>query len=75
MELKQSPRDWFKQLKDEYDIKMLPLTEEAAALAAELPLHHRDPADRFIIATAKLNDLPVITTDRNFLQYEIKVIK
>ena len=58
MELKQSPRDWFKQLKDEYDIKMLPLTEEAAALAAELPLHHRDPADRFIIATAKLNNLP-----------------
>ena len=54
---------------------MLPLTEEAAALAAELPLHHRDPADRFIIATAKLNDIPVITTDRNFSQYEIKVIK
>ena len=75
MELNQPPREWFKQLKDEYDIKMLPLTEEAAALAAEFPLHHRDPADRFIIATAKLNDLPVITTDRNFSQYEIKVIK
>ena len=75
MELSQPPREWFNQLKDEYDIKMLPLTEEAAALAAELPLHHRDPADRFIIATAKLNDLPVITTDRNFSQYEVKVIK
>lgn len=74
MELAQPPREWFKQLKGEYDIKMLPLTEEVAALAAELPLHHRDPADRFIIATAKLNDLPVITTDRNFSQYEIKVI-
>ena len=54
---------------------MLPLTEEAAALAGELPLHHRDPADRFIIATAKLYDLPVITTDGNFSKYDIALIE
>lgn len=75
LELSQPPKDWFTQLKSEYDIKMLPLTEEAAALAGELPLHHRDPADRFIIATAKLHDLPVITTDGNFSKYEISVIE
>lgn len=73
--LTQSPRDWFAQLKSEYDIKMLPLTEDAAALAGELPMHHRDPSDRFIIATAKLHDLPVITTDRNFSKYDITVIE
>ena len=75
LELSQSPRDWFSQLKSEYDINMLPLTEEAAALAGELPLHHRDPADRFIIATAKLHDLTVITTDGNFSKYDIVVIE
>ena len=75
LELSQSPRDWFSQLKSEYDIKMLPLTEEAAALAGELPLHHRDPADRFIIATAKLHDLTVITTDGNFSKYDISIIE
>ena len=75
LELSQPARQWFDRLKSEYDIKMLPLTEDVAALAAELPLHHKDPADRFIIATAKLNDLPVITTDRNFSMYEITVIR
>lgn len=75
LELSLPPRDWFAQLKSEYDIKMLPLTEEAATLAGELPLHHRDPADRFIIATAKLHNLPVVTTDKNFSRYDITVIE
>lgn len=75
MELNLPPRQWFAQLKGEYDIKMIPLTEDVAALAAELPLHHRDPADRFVIATAKLNDLPVITSDGKFQQYGITVIR
>ena len=48
---------------------------DTCALAGELPLHHRDPADRFIIATAKLHDLPVITTDGNFSKYDIGVIE
>ena len=74
LELSQPPRNWFEQLKVEYDMKLLPVTEEVAALAAELPLHHRDPADRFIIATAKINNLPVITTDQNFSKYEITMI-
>ena len=52
-----------------------PETLSTAALAGELPLHHRDPADRFIIATAKLHDLPVITTDGNFSKYDIAVIE
>lgn len=75
LELSLPPRDWFSQLQDAYDIKMLPLTEREAALSAELPLYHRDPADRFIIATAKLHDLPVITTDGNFHKYGITVIE
>lgn len=75
LELSKPPSDWFSQLRSEYDIKTLPLTEEIAALAGELPLHHRDPADRFIIATAKLHDLPVITTDGNFSKYDIVVIE
>ena len=38
-------------------------------------MHHRDPADRFIIATAQLNDLPVITTDAHFDDYGVRVIR
>jgi len=39
-----------------------------------LPYVHRDPADRFIIATALIRNLPVVTTDRRFSQYGVTVI-
>jgi len=45
-----------------------------APRATELPEVHRDPADRFIIATAILGNLPVVTTDRRFRDYGIQVI-
>jgi len=35
---------------------------------------HSDPCDRFIIATAKLNDLAVVTTDENLEKYGVAVL-
>lgn len=40
--------------------------------AAQLPRHHKDPADRFIIATALLNNLPVATADHRFSEYGLE---
>lgn len=51
------------------DINVLPLTREVALLAAELPEHHRDPADRIIIATAILNKLKLVSLDTKFPLY------
>jgi PIN domain nuclease of toxin-antitoxin system len=40
-----------------------------------LPIHHRDPFDRMIIATALVEQLPVVTSDRAFKRYKgLKVI-
>lgn len=40
-----------------------------------LPLHHRDPFDRMIIATALAEDIPLIGADREFKKYKgLKVI-
>jgi len=75
LELNLPPREWFELLKSEYGLQMIPLSEEIVSRAAELPLHHRDPADRFIIASALINDLPVITTDSNFAHYGVRVIE
>jgi PIN domain nuclease of toxin-antitoxin system len=41
--------------------------------ATELPDIHKDPADRFIIATAVLGNMVVVTTDRRFPQYGVTV--
>ena len=36
----------------------------------DLQLHHKDPFDRLIIATALSEDLPVISSDQQFRKYK-----
>lgn len=50
-------------------IDCLPLTAEIAARAAALPEHHRDPADRFIIATALFHSAELATRDQLIRTY------
>ena len=42
--------------------------------ASRLPLHHRDPFDRLLIAQAQIEKLPVLTADRAFKLYEVEII-
>lgn len=42
------------------------------AMVAELPLHHRDPFDRLIIAQAITEALPVISVDEAFDAYLVQ---
>lgn len=44
-----------------------PLTHEIAFEAHRLPLPHKDPADRFLAATAKLLGLVLVTQDPELL--------
>lgn len=41
---------------------------------ASLPLHHRDPFDRLIIAQAASDGLPVLTRDPSFASYPVTVL-
>jgi PIN domain nuclease of toxin-antitoxin system len=49
---------------------------ELAHLAefVRLPLHHRDPFDRLIVAQARVESLPVISVDRAFDAYGVERI-
>jgi len=40
----------------------------------DLPLHHNDPFDRMLIAQADAESLAVITVDRRFKKYRVKVV-
>lgn len=44
-----------------------PFTWEVARLSEELALPHADPADRFLVATAKVFGLTLVTADKNLL--------
>jgi len=47
-------------------VKEAPLTHEIAFVAAQLQMH-RDPADRFLAATAQVLDLMLVTADEKLL--------
>lgn len=51
------------------NIEILPITKEIAMLAEQLENHHKDPADRFIIATSVFHQIPVISLDTIFPKY------
>ena len=52
-----------------------PLTHEIVMAAQQLPLSHADPADRFLVATAQVLDLTLVTADVRLLGLgEIKTL-
>jgi PIN domain nuclease of toxin-antitoxin system len=55
-------------------MQILPIGLEHALAAGLLPMHHRDPFDRMLIAQAQVEHLPIITSDAAFHRYDIDVI-
>jgi PIN domain nuclease of toxin-antitoxin system len=50
-------------------LQMLPVSAEHAAQVDELPLHHRDPFDRLLIAQAICEPLRLLTRDAQLTIY------
>jgi PIN domain nuclease of toxin-antitoxin system len=56
------------------DIKILPIAFAELDIYRSLPLHHRDPFDRILIAQSIGNSLTIITRDALFEPYSIRVV-
>ncbi len=52
----------------------LPLTFHHAEQAGNLPTHHRDPFDRFLIAQAQAEGLVLVTRDARIPLYGIRTL-
>lgn len=50
-------------------IGVLPITAEHAEAAAHLPLHHRDPFDRMLVAQAEVEALVLVSKDDAIRRY------
>lgn len=68
----QIPEDLDEQLQA---LHMAALALEMSHIAAyrQLPLLHRDPFDRMLIAQAKVENLTIVTRDRRFAEYDVTV--
>jgi PIN domain nuclease of toxin-antitoxin system len=58
---------------EEAGVELLPMTHAHAEAAAALPLHHRDPFDRMLIAQARLEGATILTADPAFAAYDVSV--
>jgi PIN domain nuclease of toxin-antitoxin system len=58
----------------EYGINILPLRMEHILCAETLPLHHRDPFDRLLIAQAIEEHLVILTDDTHIRRYPVKTV-
>ena len=75
LELPVSPARLADLLVEQYEMKELPVNNSISLRASALPEIHKDPADRFIIATALLNDFTVVTGDHRFAEYGVETIR
>ena len=67
------PKDWLEGVIDHHDLAVIELDLAICLKSTELPPIHRDPCDRFIIATSILKGLPVVTGDQRFAEYGVNV--
>jgi PIN domain nuclease of toxin-antitoxin system len=58
----------------ESNFALLPIALSHALAAARLPLHHRDPFDRLMIAQAQAENLVAVTRDAAFAKYNVRVL-
>jgi PIN domain nuclease of toxin-antitoxin system len=56
------------------NITSLPVMMSHALHVQSLPLHHRDPFDRLLIAQSQMEKMPIITTDSVFADYDVEIV-
>ena len=54
---------------------VLDITDRHGIAAARLPLHHRDPFDRILVAQTITEDLTLVTRDRQVQQYDLPILR
>ena len=68
--LNMSPKDWFTHAIDNVGTKVIPLSGEIALESCNLSGNfHKDPADRIIVATARIHNVLLVTKDQKILDY------
>jgi len=57
------------------EIPLFPIQKEHIFKIKSLQFHHKDPFDRLIIAQAIVENLTIVTDDRQFKNYDVALIE
>ncbi len=74
LQLPGRPEAYLPRLLRRHAFAVLPIADVHAIHAGGLPLIHRDPWDRLLVAQAQVESLPILTTDPAIGQYDVDVI-
>lgn len=66
--LKDPVEEWVARAFDHAPLREAPLTFEIALETNRIRLPHKDPADRFLAATARVFDLTLVTADERLFE-------
>ncbi len=69
-----SIEDFTLRIKRRTNIEIVPVDETIWLENLSLDWKHKDPADRTIVATARLKNLPIITNDENITRFYKKIV-
>jgi PIN domain nuclease of toxin-antitoxin system len=61
---------WIATSKQELSLREAPMSWAVAEELRFVVLRHRDPADRFLVATARVQDLTLVTADRMLMEID-----
>ncbi len=68
LRLDAEPRAWVREALEEAPLEEAVLNHEVALRSREVALPHQDPADRFLVATALVYDLTLVTADDTLIR-------
>ena len=74
LRLPEPPASYLPRRMADQGVRPLAILHQHALAVSLLPLHHRDPFDRLMIAQAKLENMVVITADAVFRHYSIELL-
>lgn len=66
--LESTPEQWVRRALNDLPVREAPMIHEVAIQSEALRLTHTDPADRFIVATALVYELTLVTSDKHLLK-------
>ncbi|MCL2087078.1 MAG: type II toxin-antitoxin system VapC family toxin [Oscillospiraceae bacterium] len=61
----------FRKLIEDNGFKIIPVKDEHMNGLFALPLYHRDPFDRLLIATALAENMTILTADSDIKKYDV----
>lgn len=74
LDLPYPPHHYIPHWLESYHLEPLEISLQHVLEAGMLPMHHKDPFDRLLIAQALMEDLVMVTSDLAFAEYPVELL-